>query len=77
VKILTSWLREFVDVTAPPEELGHLLSMRGFELASIEQATVTPRSTMADRRSTIDDGRSTIDDGRSTMDDGRWTMDDH
>jgi len=62
VKILTSWLREFVDVTAPPEEVGHLLSMRGFELASIEPATVTPRSTMADGRSTIDDGRSTMDD---------------
>ena len=45
VKILVSWLRDFVDVTASPEELGETLTMRGFEL-SIE-------------KSTIDDGRST------------------
>jgi phenylalanyl-tRNA synthetase beta chain len=36
VKIVVSWLREFVDVTAPPDELGQVLSMRGFELAAIE-----------------------------------------
>src|SRR6267142_69130 len=36
MKILVSWLREFVGVTASPEELGRTLSMRGFELASIE-----------------------------------------
>jgi phenylalanyl-tRNA synthetase beta chain len=41
MKILLSWLREFVDVTAPPAELGHTLSMRGFELASIEEAPGT------------------------------------
>jgi phenylalanyl-tRNA synthetase beta chain len=37
VKVLISWLREFVDVTVPPEELGQMLSMRGFELASVEK----------------------------------------
>ena len=37
MKVLVSWLREFVDVTATPEELGHRLSMCGFELASIEK----------------------------------------
>src|SRR5947199_9636060 len=37
MKILVSWLRDFVDVTAPPEELGHRLSMAGFELSSIEK----------------------------------------
>jgi phenylalanyl-tRNA synthetase beta chain len=36
VKIVYSWLREFVGVTAPPEDLGQMLSLRGFELASIE-----------------------------------------
>ena len=51
MKILVSWLREFVSVTAAPEHLGETLSLRGFELASIDT-----------RRSTIDDGRSTIDD---------------
>ncbi len=49
MKILVSWLREFVDVTVPPEELGRRLSMAGFELAAIEKTT-------------IDDGRSTMDD---------------
>jgi phenylalanyl-tRNA synthetase beta chain len=38
VKLLVSWLRDFVDVTMPAEELGQLLSMRGFELAGIETA---------------------------------------
>jgi len=37
VKILVSWLREFVDVTDPPEALGHRLSMAGFELGAIEK----------------------------------------
>ncbi|MSO56806.1 MAG: phenylalanine--tRNA ligase subunit beta [Acidobacteria bacterium] len=37
MKILVSWLREFVDLTAPPEELGRVLSMCGFELASVEK----------------------------------------
>jgi phenylalanyl-tRNA synthetase beta chain len=49
VKLAVSWLREFVDVTAPPHEIGQTLSMCGFELGSME-------------RSTIDDGRSTIED---------------
>ncbi len=49
VKIVVSWLREFVDVTAPPEELGQTLSMRGFELGSVK-----------DRRWTMDDRRSTM-----------------
>ena len=41
MKIVVSWLREFVDVTASPEELGETLSLRGFELASIEKGTGT------------------------------------
>jgi phenylalanyl-tRNA synthetase beta chain len=36
VKLLLSWLRDFVDVTIPADELGRALSMRGFELASID-----------------------------------------
>src|SRR5205823_2001057 len=36
MKVLVSWLREFVDVTVSPEQLGHTLSMRGFELSSVE-----------------------------------------
>jgi phenylalanyl-tRNA synthetase beta chain len=37
VRIVYSWLREFVDVAALPEELGQTLSMRGFELGSVER----------------------------------------
>jgi phenylalanyl-tRNA synthetase beta chain len=36
LRILTSWLREFVDVPLPAAELASLLSMRGFEVASVE-----------------------------------------
>ena len=42
MKVVMSWLREFVDVTASPEELGQTLSMRGFELASVERANIVP-----------------------------------
>ena len=49
MRIVISWLRDFVDVAASPEELGATLTSRGFELASIERVT-------------IDGGRSTIDD---------------
>ena len=37
MKIVLSWLRDFVDVTAPPEELGETLTLRGFELSGIER----------------------------------------
>jgi len=36
MRLLVSWLREFVDVTASPEEIGAGLGLRGFELAGIE-----------------------------------------
>jgi phenylalanyl-tRNA synthetase beta chain len=42
VKILISWLRDFVDVNASPEELGEMLTLRGFELSSIERANIVP-----------------------------------
>jgi phenylalanyl-tRNA synthetase beta chain len=44
VKILVSWLRDFVDLTASPEDLGQALTGRGFELSAIDA-----------HRSTIDD----------------------
>jgi phenylalanyl-tRNA synthetase beta chain len=49
MKILISWLRDFVDVTASPEELGATLTARGFELSAIERVS-------------IEDGRSTMND---------------
>ena len=55
MKIVASWLREFVDLTAPPEEFGWALSMRGFELSSVEQTPVARRPTLADSRSRIED----------------------
>jgi phenylalanyl-tRNA synthetase beta chain len=37
LKLLLSWLREFVDVTAPAPEVASRLSMAGFEVASIDE----------------------------------------
>ena len=37
MKVVVSWLRDFVDVTASPEEIGETLTLRGFELSSIEK----------------------------------------
>ena len=36
MRILVSWLRDFVDVPVEPGELADLLSMRGFELGALE-----------------------------------------
>jgi phenylalanyl-tRNA synthetase beta chain len=37
MKVLLSWLREFVDVRLPPQELAHILSMSGSEVASVDE----------------------------------------
>ena len=37
MRVLVSWLRDFVDVSVSPEELGETLSSRGFELSGIER----------------------------------------
>jgi len=36
VKILVSWLRDFVDVTASPEEIARTMSVRGFAVEGLE-----------------------------------------
>jgi hypothetical protein len=36
MRLVLSWLREFVDVKASAEEIAGTLSLRGFEVASIE-----------------------------------------
>lgn len=36
MRLLVSWLRDYVDVTAPPEEIAGTLGLRGFEVASVE-----------------------------------------
>lgn len=36
MRLLVSWVREFVDVAAPPEEIAERLGLRGFEVAAIE-----------------------------------------
>src|SRR5262245_753919 len=36
MRLVVSWLREFVDVTAPAEEIAATIGLRGFEVASIE-----------------------------------------
>jgi phenylalanyl-tRNA synthetase beta chain len=36
MRLVLSWLREFVDVDAPAEEIAEKLGLRGFEVASVE-----------------------------------------
>jgi phenylalanyl-tRNA synthetase beta chain len=36
VRLLISWVRDFVDVTASPDEIAETLALRGFEVASVE-----------------------------------------
>src|SRR5712691_2657857 len=38
MRLLVSWLRDFVDVTASAEEIAEALGLRGFEVASVEPA---------------------------------------
>lgn len=44
MRVLVSWLRDFVDLRAPIVELAHLLSMRGFEPGAIEEPPPGPLS---------------------------------
>src|SRR2546429_2222717 len=37
MRLLLSWLKEFVDVSAPAEEIAETIGLRGFEVASIDQ----------------------------------------
>ena len=37
MRLVVSWLREFVDVKASPQEIADKLALCGFELASIER----------------------------------------
>ena len=36
MRLLVSWVRDFVDVQAPPEEIAAKLALRGFEVAAVE-----------------------------------------
>jgi len=48
VKILVSWLREYVDVPVSIEQLAKDLTMRGFEVASIELVDGDPDDAVID-----------------------------
>jgi phenylalanyl-tRNA synthetase beta chain len=37
MRLLISWVRDFVDVTAAPDEIAEKLALRGFEVASLEE----------------------------------------
>src|SRR4051812_15607680 len=37
MRLVISWLREFVDVTASADEIAETIGLRGFEVASVEQ----------------------------------------
>src|SRR6476646_2439118 len=36
MRLVVSWLRDFVDVKATPQEIAETLGLRGFEVASLE-----------------------------------------
>src|SRR5689334_569797 len=36
MRLLVSWLRDFVDIKAPAEDIAATLGLRGFEVASVE-----------------------------------------
>ena len=38
MRLLISWVRDFVDIKASPQEIAETLALRGFEVASIEEA---------------------------------------
>src|SRR5438128_4549356 len=38
MRLLVSWLRDFVDIDAPAEEIAERVALRGFEVASLESA---------------------------------------
>jgi phenylalanyl-tRNA synthetase beta chain len=48
VKILVSWLREYVDVPVPIDQLAKDLTMRGFEVASVEPVEGRPDDAVID-----------------------------
>src|SRR5262245_670617 len=37
MRLLLSWVRDFVDVTAPADDIAEKLALRGFEVAEIER----------------------------------------
>src|SRR5438876_10776796 len=37
MRLLLSWLKEFVDISASAEEIAETIGLRGFEVASIDQ----------------------------------------
>ena len=41
MRLLLSWVRDFVDVTAPAPEIAEKLALRGFEVAEIEPLAVS------------------------------------
>ena len=60
MRLLVSWLRDFVDVTASVEEIAEGLALRGFEVASVEPAPDGVRApwltTPAAQTSNLPDG---------------------
>src|SRR5215831_15461530 len=40
MRLVTSWLRDFVNVTVSPEEIAEKMGLRGFEVASVEDDVI-------------------------------------
>ena len=49
MKILLSWLREFVDVPGTPEQIATTMSVRGFAVEGIEAARATDDASSTSR----------------------------
>lgn len=47
MRLLVSWVRDFVDITASPDVIAETLALRGFEVASIEPAPAGVRPPWA------------------------------
>ena len=48
MKVLLSWLREFVDVPGTPEEIAAMMSVRGFAVESIDDTVARLRGVGAE-----------------------------
>ncbi len=55
MKVLVSWLRDFVDVTAAPEAIGETLTLRGVELSEIAPGAISGSTSENGSRSDFPD----------------------
>src|SRR5687767_8611608 len=54
MKVLLSWLREFVDVPGTPEEIAAMMSVRGFAVEGIERVEEVSAEPSAEADAILD-----------------------